>query len=170
MLKKQNIFISHSSRDEEIINLIEFNFENNQIDKVPYFASRYIVGKNPADKITEAMKDSVALFVIITNNVINDIDTLNWVLFEIGLAKGREIPVFGWKAYDVQKVPKPIEYITEDFDLLLVIVSSLYTFVVFSLVFGGFSKSSTDYVTFNPYEEEDILRIVGVMMDLAIEP
>lgn len=137
MPKKPNIFISHSSEDKEIINLIKFNFESNQIDKVPYFASSYIAGKNPADKFIEAMKDSVALFAIITNNVINDVDTLNWILFEIGLAKGREIPVFCWKAYDVQKVPTPIEYIT-------------------------------DYVTFNPYDEKDLLRIVKVMMDLAI--
>ena len=138
--EKPYIFISHSSKDEEIINLIEVNFENNRIDKVPYFARRYIAGKNPADKVIEAMKDSVALFVITTNNVINDLDTLNWVLFEIGLAKGRELHVYGWKAVDVEevRVPEPIKYIT-------------------------------DYVTFNPYDEEDLLGIVGEMMDLAIK-
>lgn len=136
--KKPYIFISHSSKDKEIINLVEVNFENTRIDKVPYFARHYIAGKNPADKFIEAMKDSIALFVIITNNVINDLDTLNWVLFEIGLAKGRELHVYGWKASDVHKVPKPIEYIT-------------------------------DYDTFNPYSKEELLRIVGVMMDLAIE-
>lgn len=139
--KKPYIFISHSSKDKELINLVEVNFENTRIDKVPYFARGYIAGKNPADKFIEAMKDSVALFVIITNNVINDLDTLNWVLFEIGLAKGRELPVYGWKASDVEevRVPEPIKYIT-------------------------------DYDTFNPYSKEELLRIVGVMMDLAIEP
>jgi hypothetical protein len=138
--KKPYIFIFHRSKDEEIINLIEVNFENNRIDKVPYFARRYIAGRNPADKVIETMKDSVALFVIITNNVVNDLDTLNWVLFEMGLAKGREIPVYGWKDSNVEevKVPVPIKYIT-------------------------------DYDTFNLYDEEDLLRIVGVMMNLAIE-
>jgi hypothetical protein len=36
----------------------------------------------------------------------------------------------------LEKAEKP----KEDFDLLLVIVSSLYTFVVFSLVFGVFQN------------------------------
>ena len=131
------VFISHSSKDEEIINLIEDDFEQHQINKVPYFARRYIAGKNPADKVIDAIYDSVALFAIITNNVIYDQDTLNWVLFEIGLAKGRDLPVYGWKAYDVPKVPQPIEYIT-------------------------------DYATFDLYNEENLLSIVGTMMDLAI--
>ena len=134
------IFISHSSKDEEIINLIEDNFERNKIEinKVPFFARRYIAGKNPADKAIDTIYyDSVALFAIITNNVIQDQYTLNWVLFEIGLAKGRDLPVYVWKAHDVPKVPQPIEYIT-------------------------------DYVTFDLYNEEDRLSIVGTMMDLAI--
>ena len=132
------VFISHSSKDGEIINLIKFNFEELRIDKMPYFACHYIAGKNPADKVIDAIDDSVALFAIITNNVIYDQDTLNWVLFEIGLAKGRNLPVYGWKAYDVPKVPQPIEYIT-------------------------------DYDTFDLSNEEDLLRIVEVMINLAME-
>jgi hypothetical protein len=40
---------------------------------------------------------------------------------------------------------KYLGYSYEDFDLLLVTLSSLYTFVASPLVFGGFSKSSYDF-------------------------
>lgn len=138
MVLSSYIFISGSSKDAHLINLIEYNFQENRINKEPFFASRFISGTNPADKIIEAFKKSRALFMIITPNVINDTNTLNWVLFETGLAKGRGLPVYGWKANSVTKVPQPIEYVT-------------------------------DYAVFEEDSEEDILRIIGVMMELALK-
>ena len=50
--------------------------------------------------------------------------------------------IFDVKELEKGKIWNGVVKHVEDFDLLLVTLSSLYTFVVFPLVFWGFSKSS----------------------------
>ena len=115
LLKKQ-VFISHSSKDEKLVDFIEFGFR--KIDVTPFFARRHMRGENPAQKIVNEIEKSLALFAIMTSNVLYDKDTRDWVVFEIGVAKGKGKPIFCWKERD-REIPKLIEYLTdyETFDL-----------------------------------------------------
>ena len=67
---------------------------------------------NPAQKIINEIGNSLALFALITSNVLYDKDTRDWVLFEIGVAKGKGKPMYCWKQEDYE-LPKVIDYITD---------------------------------------------------------
>lgn len=133
------IFVSHSSKDTKLINLITLGFKGRNI--VLFFAKHRMMGKNPVEKIINAIGNSVALFALLTPNVVHDTYTRDWVVFEIAVAKTKNIPIFCWIDEGVAKnnsYPKLIENIT-------------------------------DYTTFNyPYDEE-CYRIVGSMVDRAFE-
>ena len=107
---RKQIFIAHSSRDAHIIRLIEGYFKD--IGILPFFANKWITGRNPAEKIVNEMKKSRALFVVMTKNVTNHRETRDWVLFEIGIANGITKPIFAWKAIDAE-VPDPVRMITD---------------------------------------------------------
>ena len=77
--EKSTIFISHSSKDFKLIKFAELAFEN--LDIKPYFAKNRIEGKNPVDKIVEAISNAKAFFALITPNVVNDVHTRDWVSF-----------------------------------------------------------------------------------------
>lgn len=133
------IFISHSSKDTKLINLITLSFKGPDI--VPFFARQVMMGKNPVEKIINAINNSMALFAVITSNVVHDPHTRDWVVFEIAVAKIRGIPIFCWIDDGVAKnrtYPKLIENIT-------------------------------DYDTFNHVYDEQCYRAVGAMVDKAFE-
>ena len=109
-IRKKQVFISHSSRDEKLLDLIEFGFRNKGI--IPFFARRHIRGENPAQKIINEIGNSLALFALMTSNVLYDQYTRDWVLFEIGVAKGKGKPIYCWKQEDYE-LPKVIDYITD---------------------------------------------------------
>lgn len=140
MVKGSNqIFVSHSSKDTKLIDLITLGFKGRDI--IPFFARREMVGENPVEKIINAIDSSMALFALITSNVVYDKYTRDWVVFEIGVAKAKDIPIFCWMDHDVAKnkaFPKLIENIT-------------------------------DYDTFNPLRDEEYTRVVGLMVDKAYE-
>ena len=133
------IFVSHSSKDTKLIELITLGFKGRKI--APFFARRIMMGKNPVEKIINAIDNSMALFALITPNVVHDNYTRDWVVFEIAVAKVKNVPIFCWidKGVTENKTyPKLIENIT-------------------------------DYDTFNyPYDEE-YFRIVSSMVDKAFE-
>ena len=133
------IFVSHSSKDTKMINLITLSFKGPDI--APFFARQVMMGKNPVEKIINAINNSMALFAVITSNVVHDTHTRDWVVFEIAVAKIREIPIFCWIDDGVAKsktYPKLIENIT-------------------------------DYDTFNHVYDEQCYRVVGAMVDKAFE-
>ena len=140
MRKPSNqVFISHSSKDTKLINLITLGFKGRDI--FPFFAKREMVGKNPVEKIVNAIDSSMALFALVTRNVVHDPYTRDWVVFEITVAKVKGIPIFCWMDQDIaqyKRFPKLIENVT-------------------------------DYVTFDPIEDEDCHRIVSLMIDKALE-
>ena len=90
MLQKPHIFLSHSQQDEALLGKflatcglagitgIAFEFDV-QSGRVP-------IDRAAADVITNAIKSSRALFVIIGPNVVAGAHTSNWVSFEIGIA------------------------------------------------------------------------------------
>jgi hypothetical protein len=94
MNKENTIFISHSSEDKILIDSITLAFKNQSIE--PYFAKREMAGKNPVEKILEAIEHSIGLFVLVTPKVVNSKHTRDWVVFELGIAKARGKSIFGW--------------------------------------------------------------------------
>ncbi|WP_456475697.1 toll/interleukin-1 receptor domain-containing protein [Candidatus Pyrohabitans sp.] len=85
---KNIIFISHSSKDSLLIEQINKAFKDIGVE--PYFAFLKQEGVDPVTKIINAIHESRALFVLVTENVLKYNYTRDWVSFEIGLAKGIE--------------------------------------------------------------------------------
>ena len=106
----KQIFFSHSSSDDKLIDLIRLVFEFSDIK--PYFAKLEKAGQNPSDKICNEIGKSNALFSILTSSVYGNQDTLFWVLYEIGIAKGKEIPIYVWIEKGIE-VPEFVRYITD---------------------------------------------------------
>jgi hypothetical protein len=111
--KRESIFISHSSSDlEQLIKPAAKKIHAAGFEA--YIASLRVSGKNPAEKILEAISSSKALFAIITRHVSEDTNTRDWVLFEMGAAKSLGKRVFGWKTPRAT-VPEPVKQITDYF-------------------------------------------------------
>ena len=106
----KQVFFSHSSKDEELISLIKLAFQLTPVK--PYFARSEKAGRNPADKIVNEIDNSGALFALITSNVFDNQETLFWVLFEAGVAKGKDKPVYAWIEEGCD-VPQCFNYITD---------------------------------------------------------
>jgi hypothetical protein len=116
------IFICHSSLDKTLLDEVESVIRNEKVE--PFIANRKILGKNPVEKVIQAMSNSDALFAVLTKNALKDQSTRDWVFFEIGLAKGmwknlerkvhRHYEVFGWKDVTIS-LPSdcPINLITD---------------------------------------------------------
>ena len=111
---KYRIFISHSSKDAQLIELIRLTFANRDID--PYFARPKMEAKNPLEKIAGAIDRSIALFALITPNVVSDRHTRDWVVFELGFSKAKGIPIYCWIDREIktkQSYPRLLDYITD---------------------------------------------------------
>lgn len=106
----KQVFFSHSSNDKELIGLIKLAFEFTPVK--PYFAKLERAAKNPADKIHNEIGNSKALFALITSSVFAETETLFWVLFEMGVAKGKDLPIYIW-IEEGCKVPNVVRYITD---------------------------------------------------------
>jgi hypothetical protein len=107
------LFISHSSKDTNLITLIESAFTDLSVK--PYFAKTRIEGKNPVDKIVDAIMRSKAFIVLITPHVVNDNHTRDWVNFEIGVARARKMQIFGWidcNILQTKAYPRLLENVT----------------------------------------------------------
>jgi len=99
-----------------------------------------MAGKNPVQKIIDAIDNSMALFALITSQVVYDTHTRDWVVFEIAVAKVKDVPVFCWIDEAVPKKSYP-----------------------------PMIQNITDYVTFKGLSDEECNRIVTAMVDKAFE-
>lgn len=106
----KQVFFSHSSKDEELVSLIKLAFQLTPVK--PYFARSEKAARNPADKIINEIDNSNVLFALITSNVFDNQETLFWVLFEAGVAKGKDKPVYAWIEEGCD-VPQCFNYITD---------------------------------------------------------
>lgn len=139
MRTHNQIFVSHSSQDTKLIELTTLAFKGREL--VPYFARREMAGENPVDKIIGAVDNSLALFALMTPNVVYVPDTRDWVVFEIAIAKYKKLPIFCWldkTIADAKAFPKMLENIT-------------------------------DYDTFQSFLDVECYRVVASMVEKAYE-
>ena len=105
------IFISHSSQDEEVIRVVKQAFD--ELDLTPLFNESNPAGGSPVDALAQRIMDSRALFVFFTFNSFTG-PTRDWIIFELGVAKAYNKPVFAWvqSAIGKDSLPKLLEQLT----------------------------------------------------------
>ncbi len=105
------VFISHSSKDADVISAVEQAFDG--LDSKPYFVEREITGTPPVKKIDQVISGSDALFAFFTSNSSLG-DTRDWIVFELGIAVARGKKIHAWKEQrsPAVEVPRLLEQIT----------------------------------------------------------
>ena len=103
------VFISHSKKDVELVRVIKTNFMSAGI--TPLFMEFTPESKPPYAKIEENIKNSDAVFLFLTQNIISSKYTENWISFEVGLAKAANKPLFLTEDIN-NKVHYPVPYVS----------------------------------------------------------
>lgn len=107
------IFIAHSSKDEWLINPIASNLKLIPVE--PYLAKIKDPTPYPLpQKLNDAIKSSVAMFVFLTPNVADNKDTRDVVNWEIATAHAMGKPIYVFRENGVE-VPLIVNYITTYF-------------------------------------------------------
>jgi hypothetical protein len=88
------IFISHSQQDEEFKNLFLKAFSGTQVKSIFEEFERIMKGKITRDAVARDVENSRALFVILSQNVEKLRHTRDWIAFEAGAAKNKDVWVF----------------------------------------------------------------------------
>jgi|GEM_PF-1043227 len=104
------VFISHSRKDTELVEIINYNFRSEGV--VPLFMEFTPESEPPYKKIEENVKSSNAVFLFLTQNVISSDYTKNWISFEVGLAKAFNKPAFVIEDFN-NKIHFPVPYLTD---------------------------------------------------------
>lgn len=105
-----SIFISHSKRDEEIINVFCRAFALTQMKAILEEFDNYVVP--PYSKIRADVQSSSASFVLLSPNLNSTRYTQNWVSFEVGLACALNKPVWVYEQLG-EPVQFPVPYLTD---------------------------------------------------------
>lgn len=116
------IFVAHTAVSKTLLEDIQTVIKKENVR--PCIADHEEYGTNPAEKITQAMRGSDALFVVLTKNALRKPSTRDWILFETGLAKAvlrtrslqatMQRQIFVWKDVRI-KLPRdsPLKMITD---------------------------------------------------------
>lgn len=107
------IFISHSKRDEELVNTMAKVLRN--IGHTPII-EEYIPGEQkvpiPYEEIRRNVNMSEYVFMFLTDNVVLTEYTKNWIMFEDGLAANGDKRLFVFERSGIP-IPYPIPYLTD---------------------------------------------------------
>jgi hypothetical protein len=105
------VFISHSSKDNRMLVSVRGAFDDLSI--LPDLFEDALVGGPPSREIATKVSEAKALFVFFTKNSCSG-DTRDWIVFEMGVACERNLPIYSWKAHTVSKelVPRLTEQLT----------------------------------------------------------
>jgi TIR domain len=112
----EQIFISHSNKDDEIVAYFTGKFDDKGIKPVLMEYEKWSREGRPNWMwIKDGIQKSKALFLILTKNLVKEAYTQNWIAFEIGVASTRipEIPVVVFKE---EKVDFPVPFLSHFFD------------------------------------------------------
>jgi hypothetical protein len=116
MKTMDQIFISHSSKDRQIVGYFVGKFDDTGVKPVLMEVEKWSISAKPNWLwIRDEIKKSRALFLLLTKNIIRKLHTQNWVAFEIGLASMciPSIPVFVFRE---ENVNFPVPYLNHYFD------------------------------------------------------
>ena len=97
------IFVSHSQRDRELKGFFSEAFATSNVRAIYEEFERILGKKVTAEQISKDIESSRALFVILSKNVHEIPHTRDWVVWETGVAKNRDIWVFEYYQ-DVGKI------------------------------------------------------------------
>jgi hypothetical protein len=112
VMKKDQIFISHSSKDKNEMQFFRTLFDDTNVKPVFMEFEKWSRNFNPNwCWIKEEIERSKALFVVLTKNITTRTYTQNWVTYEIGVAASCRppLPVFVFREEDVDF---PVPYLT----------------------------------------------------------
>ncbi len=91
------IFVSHSSRDRDLRDFFSNAFAGTKVKAVFEEFEKFPIGKTDkitVSKVSADIESSNAVFVILSQNVQNIPHTRDWVIWETGVAKNKDIWVF----------------------------------------------------------------------------
>ena len=90
------IFISHCQKDGDLKDFINRSFATTNISEVYEEYEQLMLGKISNEKVTSDIKESIAIFVLLSENVNNLSTTRDWVAFEsgFGAALKKDVLVF----------------------------------------------------------------------------
>ena len=88
------IFISHSRKDKNLIDFFSNCFAGTKVKAIFEEFEKIFRGTITSEHIVKDIENSKAVFVILSENVQNIPHTRDWVIWETGLAKNRDIWIF----------------------------------------------------------------------------
>ena len=88
------IFMVHSQKDEELLGIFKNAFVGTNVKAVFESLEKIVKGNISSDQIKMDIEKSRAIFVILSQNVEKIPYTRDWVLWETGVAKNKDIWVF----------------------------------------------------------------------------
>ncbi len=88
------IFVSHSGRDGDLRSFFSEAFAGTKVKAVFEEFEKLIRGTVTSQQITKDIEASKAVFTVLSENVENIPHTRDWVVWEVGVAKNKDIWVF----------------------------------------------------------------------------
>jgi len=88
------IFVSHSQKDEDLKNFFSNAFLGTKVAGIFEEFEKILGGKVTSVKIARDIENSRAVFVILSQNVQDIPHTRDWVVWETGVAKNKDIWIF----------------------------------------------------------------------------
>jgi hypothetical protein len=88
------IFVSHSAKDKYIVDFFSNAFAGTKVKAVFEEFEKILTGKITPSKVITDIESSNAIFVILSQNVQNIPHTRDWVVWETGTAKNKDIWLF----------------------------------------------------------------------------
>lgn len=88
------IFISHSKKDKDLRDFFSNAFAGTKVKAIFEEFEKIFISKVTSEQIAKDIEKSKAVFVILSQNVQDIPNTRDWVVWETGVAKSRDIWVF----------------------------------------------------------------------------
>lgn len=93
-----HLFYSHSKHDKKILTYFDEIFARTNLSAFRASLEDFPRGEDPSKTIEDAIKESVAVFVLLGSGILKSQFTMSWVGYEVGLAKAwmKPVWVFEW--------------------------------------------------------------------------
>jgi len=106
---EDNIFVSHSKKDKEMVNSFDHIFARTTVEAVCMEFEK--MGLPEWKDIRKKIVNSLATFVFLSKNITESVYTQNWIAFEIGISCSFDKEVWVFKRNDAE-IKFPIPYVT----------------------------------------------------------